>query len=231
MALQGGRPQRDRARSDRRQPHLTELLRRLRGRTAAGTQPDRCRRIAAHGQTIRHRPELGFTRQTHQRLHLLAELAGIDVIADFRSARRRRRRPRRAAGAGLSRRPCFGAARPDPGGGQHWRHRQHQRAARPRVKVTGFDTGPGNVLMDRLDRLCHQGKEYDTPTAPGRPAGAGRSLRLLAASCWTSPISRLPAPKSTGRDLFHAGMARRGGWRKLPRTCAGPGRPGHADRS
>ena len=40
--------------------------------------------IAVHGQTIRHRPELGFTRQTNNPA-LLAELCGIDVIADFRS--------------------------------------------------------------------------------------------------------------------------------------------------
>ena len=40
--------------------------------------------IAVHGQTIRHRPELGFTRQTNNPA-LLAELCGIDVIADLRS--------------------------------------------------------------------------------------------------------------------------------------------------
>ena len=40
--------------------------------------------VAVHGQTIRHRPELGFTRQTNNPA-LLAELTGIDVIADFRS--------------------------------------------------------------------------------------------------------------------------------------------------
>ena len=44
----------------------------------------RVRAIGAHGQTIRHRPELGFTRQTNNPA-LLAELCGIDVIADLRS--------------------------------------------------------------------------------------------------------------------------------------------------
>jgi anhydro-N-acetylmuramic acid kinase len=58
------------------------------------------RAVGVHGQTIRHRPELGFTRQTNNPA-LLAELTGIDVIADFRSARYCRRRPGRAAGAGL----------------------------------------------------------------------------------------------------------------------------------
>src|SRR5207247_1058179 len=42
------------------------------------------RAIGVHGQTIRHRPELGYTRQTNNPA-LLAELGGIDVIADFRS--------------------------------------------------------------------------------------------------------------------------------------------------
>jgi anhydro-N-acetylmuramic acid kinase len=49
---------------------------------AAYTQDVRA--IGVHGQTIRHRPELGYTRQTNNP-SLLAELTGIDVIADFRS--------------------------------------------------------------------------------------------------------------------------------------------------
>ena len=50
----------------------------------AGLRADQVRAIGVHGQTIRHRPELGFTRQTNNPA-LLAELTGIDVIADFRS--------------------------------------------------------------------------------------------------------------------------------------------------
>ena len=42
------------------------------------------RAIGVHGQTVRHRPELGYTHQINNPA-LLAELSGIDVIADFRS--------------------------------------------------------------------------------------------------------------------------------------------------
>ncbi len=86
------------------------------------------RAVAVHGQTIRHRPELGFTRQTNNPA-LLAELTGIDVIADFRS------RDVAAGGQGAPLVPAFHQApfrqaRPDAGGGQYRRHRQYQRAAR-----------------------------------------------------------------------------------------------------
>ncbi|GAA5230660.1 hypothetical protein GCM10025794_36540 [Massilia kyonggiensis] len=53
-------------------------------KTLAAVAPGPVRAVAVHGQTIRHRPELSFTRQTNNPA-LLAELAGIDVIADFRS--------------------------------------------------------------------------------------------------------------------------------------------------
>ena len=42
------------------------------------------RAIGAHGQTVRHRPHLGFSVQLNAPA-LLAELSGIDVVADFRS--------------------------------------------------------------------------------------------------------------------------------------------------
>jgi anhydro-N-acetylmuramic acid kinase len=57
---------------------VAELLRQ------APSSKDAVRAIAVHGQTIRHRPELGYTRQTNNPA-LLAELTGIDVIADLRS--------------------------------------------------------------------------------------------------------------------------------------------------
>src|SRR5690606_16906305 len=47
-------------------------------------EPADIRASGAHGQTIRHRPELGYTVQINQPA-LLAELTGISVVADFRS--------------------------------------------------------------------------------------------------------------------------------------------------
>ena len=49
--------------------------------------------VGLHGQTIRHRPERGFTLQLNHPARV-AELTGIDVVADFRSRGRRRRAAR-----------------------------------------------------------------------------------------------------------------------------------------
>jgi len=163
----------------------------------ASAAPGPVRAIAVHGQTIRHRPELGFTRQTNNPA-LLAELAGIDVIADFRS------RDIAAGGQGAPLVPAFHQAR-------------FGLAGRTRVvvniggianisvlhgdgRVGGFDTGPGNVLMDAWIAR-HQGKEYD---AGGAWASSGRVDSGLLAALKAEPYFALAAPKSTGRDLFHA---------------------------
>jgi len=153
--------------------------------------------IAVHGQTIRHRPELGFTRQTNNP-SLLAELCGIDVIADLRS------RDVAAGGQGAPLVPAFHAARfGQPGtdravvniGGIGNISVLHADG-----RVTGFDTGPGNVLMD-LWIARHQGLPYD---ANGAWAATGLVDPALLGILLEEPYFLLPAPKSTGRDLFHA---------------------------
>ncbi|MET0982335.1 MAG: anhydro-N-acetylmuramic acid kinase [Telluria sp.] len=152
--------------------------------------------VAVHGQTIRHRPELGFTRQTSNP-SLLAELTGIDVIADFRS------RDIAAGGQGAPLVPAFHAAAfGKPGttrvvvniGGIGNISVLHGDG-----RVTGYDTGPGNVLLDGwIGR--HQGKEYDDDGAWG---ASGRLEPALLATLLDEPYFHQPAPKSTGRDLFH----------------------------
>ena len=152
--------------------------------------------IAVHGQTIRHRPERGYTRQTNNPA-LLAELTGIDVIADFRS------RDVAAGGQGAPLVPAFHQA-------------LFGKAGQARVvaniggianisvlggdgNVSGFDTGPGNVLLDGWIAR-HQGKEYD---ADGAWAAGGTVMDELLAELLAEPYLALPPPKSTGRDLFH----------------------------
>ena len=87
---------------------------------------ERIAAIGAHGQTVRHRPQqfdgTGYTMQLAQPA-LLAELTGIDVVADFRS------RDVAAGGQGAPLAPVFHQAlfaRPGEtvGGAQHRRHRQ-----------------------------------------------------------------------------------------------------------
>lgn len=153
--------------------------------------------VAVHGQTIRHRPELGFTRQTNNPA-LLAELTGIDVIADFRS------RDIAAGGQGAPLVPAFHeAAFGTPGvaravvniGGIGNISVLHGDG-----RVSGYDTGPGNVLVD-LWIARHHGKQYD---ADGAWAASGRVDQGLLNVLLDEPYFRQPAPKSTGRDLFHA---------------------------
>lgn len=103
------------------------------------------RAIGCHGQTIRHRPEAGFTLQIGNPA-LLAELTSITTVADFR------RRDLAAGGQGAPLVPAFHQAM--------FQHATRNRAviniggianitylpsARP---VTGFDAGPGNMLMN-----------------------------------------------------------------------------------
>jgi anhydro-N-acetylmuramic acid kinase len=152
--------------------------------------------VAAHGQTIRHRPELGFTRQTNNP-SLLAELTGIDVVADFRS------RDVAAGGQGAPLVPAFHEA-------------AFGKAGTARVvvniggignisvlhgdaRVTGYDTGPGNVLID-LWISRNLGKAYDED---GAWAARGKVNQALLEVLLDEPYFRQPAPKSTGRDLFH----------------------------
>ncbi len=162
----------------------------------AGVAADAVAAIGAHGQTIRHRPELGFTRQTNTPA-LLAELTGIDVVADLRS------RDVAAGGQGAPLVPAFHQAQFGvPGqcrvvaniGGIG-----NISVLRGDGTVTGFDTGPGNALMDAWIAR-HQGLPYD---ADGAWAASGKTIPALLESLLAEPYFALPAPKSTGRDLFH----------------------------
>lgn len=153
--------------------------------------------VGVHGQTIRHRPAWGYTRQTNQPA-LLAELTGIDVIADFRS------RDIAAGGQGAPLVPAFhhavfnvpGQTRvvANIGGIANISILPGHEAG-----VIGFDTGPGNVLMDGwISR--HLGQRYD---ADGMWAAQGEVLPDLLRQLCSDAFFTLPPPKSTGRDLFH----------------------------
>jgi anhydro-N-acetylmuramic acid kinase len=157
--------------------------------------------IGAHGQTLRHRPgEFDGTGYTLQLLNgaLLAESTGIDVVCDFRS------RDLAAGGQGAPLVPafhatCFGRGDADvavlnlggianltllPAGGT----------------PIGFDTGPGNMLMDHWCRL-QRDEPYD---AMGAWAASGSVDGVLLASFLAEPYFARQPPKSTGRDLFDA---------------------------
>jgi anhydro-N-acetylmuramic acid kinase len=65
--------------------------------------------------------------------------------------------------------------------------------------VTGFDTGPGNRLLDAWIAQ-HQGFEYDEN---GRWAGTGTCDTTLLQQLLDEPYLNLRPPKSTGRELFN----------------------------
>lgn len=162
----------------------------------SGTTTTRVRAIGAHGQTVRHRPELGYTRQTNNPA-LLAELTGIDVIADFRS------RDIAAGGQGAPLVPAFHQAifgsanevRIVANIGGISNISVLDRSA----DVIGFDTGPGNVLLDAWVTR-HLGTPFD---AGGTWAATGRVIPALLSALRDEAFFALLPPKSTGRDLFH----------------------------
>lgn len=153
--------------------------------------------IGAHGQTLRHRPELGYTQQIINPA-LLAELTGIDVIADFRH------RDIAAGGQGAPLVPAFHQAV----FGSKTQTRvvaniggiSNISILRPDGSVSGYDTGPGNMLIDGWIH-AHRGERYD---AAGEWAASGAVVPDLLAALLGEPYLALAAPKSTGRDLFNA---------------------------
>ena len=151
--------------------------------------------IGCHGQTVRHRPDLGFTIQLNDPARL-AERTGIDVVADFR------RRDMAAGGQGAPLVPAFHEA--------VFRDASHSRAVvniggisnvtwlHPGRKTLGFDCGPGNVLLDGWARR-HLGAHYDED---GQWAAQGRSDAKLLGRLLEEPFLDSLPPKSTGRELF-----------------------------
>ncbi|WP_273777849.1 anhydro-N-acetylmuramic acid kinase [Acinetobacter sp. GSS19] len=156
------------------------------------------RAIGSHGQTIRHRPEHGFTLQIGDP-HLITEITQIPVISDFR------RRDMAAGGQGAPLVPAFHQAL--------FQHPDIHRvilnlggianvsmlpAGQPE-KVYGFDTGPANILMDAW---CHRytGQPYDEN---GDWAAYGQPIRSLLERLGAHEYFSKEPPKSTGREDFN----------------------------
>lgn len=162
----------------------------------AGIDRQRISAIGCHGQTIRHRPEAGYTLQIGNAA-LLAELTGITVVSDFRS------RDIAAGGQGAPLVPAFHQAVFGTTGLNRVILNiggiANVTALPAEGRVRGFDTGPGNLLMDAW-ASHHLGERYD---AGGTWASSGQLIEPLLASLLAEPFFDLPPPKSTGRDLFN----------------------------
>ncbi|MGP4714043.1 MULTISPECIES: anhydro-N-acetylmuramic acid kinase [unclassified Psychrobacter] len=153
--------------------------------------------IGCHGQTVRHRPQMGYTLQLLD-ANIIAERTGISVVSDFR------RRDMAVGGQGAPLVPAF-------------HHALFSDAHTTRIllnlggianitvlpagsdKVTGYDTGPANVLMDAWTAL-HTGRDYD---ADGAWAQSGQVVEPLLNQLIEHPFFAKTYPKSTGREDFN----------------------------
>ena len=162
--------------------------------------------IGCHGQTIRHQPDASAFAQASpysiqiNNPSLLAELSGINVIADFRS------RDLAAGGQGAPLVPAFHASL--------FSHAQQHRvilnlggmanltnlppACKPLAGVNGFDCAPGMVLLDAWIQR-HRAQAYDKH---GEWAAGGNCDQALLTSLLAHPFLQRPPPKSCGREQF-----------------------------
>ncbi|MFC6634474.1 anhydro-N-acetylmuramic acid kinase [Microbulbifer taiwanensis] len=175
----------------------------------AGIDPGDVTAIGSHGQTVRHRPPgtvaSPFTLQLGDP-NTITALTGITTVADFR------RRDMALGGQGAPLMPAF--------------HRAAFATDRNRAVVNiggmanitelaadgsvyGYDTGPGNALLDYWIGL-HQGQPFDRD---GAWAASGRVHSELLNRLMADPYFAAKPPKSTGRETFNAS------W--LEQACSG----------
>lgn len=165
----------------------------------AGIEPDAVSAIGSHGQTVFHdtAAQPWATQQLGDPSHIAAR-CGIATVADFR------RKDVALGGQGAPLVPAFhhalfasaGEARCalNIGGIANVTLLPGSDAA----QVRGFDTGPGNGLMDEWCER-HLGRPYD---ADGAFAASGRCNEALLQHLLDAPYFSQPPPKSTGRGYF-----------------------------
>jgi anhydro-N-acetylmuramic acid kinase len=158
------------------------------------------RGIGSHGQTVRHSPDsaIPYTLQIGDP-NTIAQLSGITTVADFR------RRDMVTGGQGAPLVPAFHQT-------QFHSHDKNRvilnvggianitiLPAASSQPVSGFDTGPGNMLMDGWSQL-HQNRPYDEN---GNWARRGKVIPELLDTLLADPYLSLPPPKSTGRERYN----------------------------
>ena len=171
-----------------------------------GYGPGQVEAIGSHGQTLWHAPDAHppHTVQIASPARIAA-LTGMATVGDFRSA------DMALGGQGAPLAPVF----------HKW---LFGRADETRAVVniggianlsvlaadggvTGYDTGPGNTLLDAWARTC-RGKAYDEDGAWARSGRINEGLleRLLSDEYFSAP-----APKSTGPEHFNLHWLERAG--------------------
>ena len=161
--------------------------------------------IGCHGQTVRHRPQMGFSLQLLD-ANIIAERTGISVVSDFR------RRDMAVGGQGAPLVPAFHQAlfaTPDStrvllnlGGIANITVLPAVSAAsdtQANDNVVGYDAGPANLLLDAWTAL-HTDKDYDEG---GAWAQSGQVVEPLLNQLIEHPFFARHYPKSTGREEFN----------------------------
>jgi anhydro-N-acetylmuramic acid kinase len=156
------------------------------------------RAIGSHGQTIRHRPDSGFTLQIGD-ANVIAEQTQITTVADFR------RRDMAAGGQGAPLVPAFHEAMfrthntdrvlLNIGGMANITYLP-KNLTQP---VLGFDTGPGNILLNAWIEK-QKGQSFDKD---GEWATSGKINYDLLRDLLNEEYFKAAPPKSTGRELFN----------------------------
>ncbi|MFC1684738.1 anhydro-N-acetylmuramic acid kinase [Pseudomonadota bacterium] len=165
----------------------------------AGIAAHRVTAIGSHGQTIRHRPQASppFTLQIGDP-NRIAEQTGITTIADFR------RRDMAAGGEGAPLVPAFHA--------YIFQSQDEYRVilniggianltalpTDPESPIFGFDTGPGNCLLDAWIQRHHK-QPYD---GNGEWAATGKTDKNLLKRMLDDGYFQRASPKSTGPEYF-----------------------------
>ena len=156
--------------------------------------------IGSHGQTIRHHPDLKhpFSLQIGD-ANRIAQRTGITTVADFR------RKDIAAGGEGAPLAPAFHKA--------FFSSSKESRGvlniggianitylpSSSTLDCSGFDTGPGNMLMDSWIQK-HQQLDYDRD---GHWAASGIPFTPLIEQLMKDPYQQQIPPKSTGREHYH----------------------------
>lgn len=171
---------------------------------SSSTPAEPVRAIGSHGQTLFHDGPAGLSLQLGDP-NRIAERTGIAVVADLR------RRDLALGGQGAPLVPAFHHALfasaeesrcvLNVGGIANITRLPSTDAA----TVTGFDTGPGNGLLDEWVQQVW-GKPYDPN---GTYAASGRAHAPMIDALLADPYFALAPPKSTGRDYFRLDWMRR----------------------
>lgn len=162
-----------------------------------GIKPHEVTAIGAHGQTVRHRPELGYTVQLSSPSYLAVK-SGIDVIAHFREA------DLANGGEGAPLTPAFHSYL--MGSSSEPRYVLNLGGianltvmGAGGIVLEGYDTGPSNTLLDLASRTF-----LNTPyDKDAKTALKGRVNTIWLGRLLDNPYFKKDPPKSTGRELFN----------------------------